>query len=119
MKGRAQPLGLHDQQIYKYHHPIVYPLVYPGVEPVMAITIDPIPVSPSKITLVSPSLVAVSIDEPEYVPDEEAELEKLVRSSDSDLDEVIKFSSLCSVRLPKTVLLNVSIAQYQTVLKVA
>ena len=104
VKGRAQPLGLHDQQIYKYHHSIVYPLVYPGGEPVMAITIDPIPVSPSTITSVSPSLVAVSIDEPEYVPDEEVELEKLVASSDSDLDEVIKFGSLCSVMIPETFL---------------
>ena len=74
MKGRAQPLGLYDQQICKYHHPIVYPLAYLGDEPVMAITIDPIPVSPSKITSASPSLVAVSIDEPKQVPNEEAEL---------------------------------------------
>ena len=54
----------------------------------MVITIDPITVSPSKITSVSPSLVAVSIEEPELILDEEAELGKLVESSDSDLDEV-------------------------------
>ena len=55
----------------------------------MAITVDPIPLSPSKIISVSPSIVAVSIDEPDLIPNEEAELEKLVESSDSDLDEVI------------------------------
>ena len=104
MKGRAQPLGLHDQQICKYNHLIVYPLAYPGDEPVMAITIDPITVSPSKITSVSPSLVAVSIDEPELIPNEEAGLEKLVELSDSNLDEVIKFGSLCSVMIPETFL---------------
>ena len=102
VKGRAQPLGLHDQQICKYHHhPIVYPPTYPGDEPVMAITVDPIPLSPSKITSVSPSLVAVSIDEPDPIPNEEVELEKLVESSDSDLDEVIRFGSLCSVMIPE------------------
>ena len=104
VKGRAQPLGLHDQQICKYHHPIVYPLAYPSDEPVMAITIDPIPISPSKITSVFPSLVALSIDEPEQIPNEEAKLEKLVASSDSDLDEVIKLGSLCSVMIPETFL---------------
>ena len=70
----------------------------------MAITVDPITVSPSKITSVSPSLVAVSIDEPEPVSDDEAELEKLVASSDADLDEVIKFGSLCLVTIPETFL---------------
>ena len=104
VKDRAQPLGLHDQQICKYHHPIVYPPTYPGDEPVMAFTVDPIPVSPSKITSVPPSLVTISIDEPEQIPNEEAKLEKLVASSDSDLDEVIKFCSLCSVMIPETFL---------------
>ena len=104
VKGRAQPLGLHDQQMCKYHPQIVYPLVYPGDEPVMALTIDPLPISPSTIISVSPSLVAVSIEKPEHVPDEEAELEKLVASSDAELDEVIKFGSLCSVMIPETLL---------------
>ena len=46
VKGRAQTLGLHDQQICKFHHPpIDYPSTYPGDEPVMAITVDPIPLS--------------------------------------------------------------------------
>ena len=94
-------MGLYKQQICKYHHPIVYPLVYPGDEPVMAIIVNPIPVSPSKITSVSLSLVAVSINEPEHVSDDEVELEKLVASSDSDLDEVIKFGSLCLVMIPE------------------
>ena len=109
VKGRAQPLGLHEQQICIYHNPpIEYPPTYPGDEPVMAITADPIPLSRSKIPSVSPStqpsLVAVSIDEPEPIPDEEVELEKLVESSDSDLDEVIRFGSLCSVMIPETFL---------------
>ena len=95
VKGRAQPLGLHKQQICKYHHPhpIDYPLTYPGDEPVMAITVDPIPLSRIKVPSVSPStqpsLVVVSIDEPDPIPDEEVKLEKLVESSNSDLDEVI------------------------------
>ena len=76
-------------------------LVYPGDKPVMAITVDLIIVPSSKITSVSPSLVAVSIDEPILVPDDEVELEKLVASSDADLDEVIKFGSLCSVMIPE------------------
>ena len=97
-------MGLYKQQICKYHHPTVYPPVYLVDEPVVAVTIDPISVSPSKITLVLPSLVAVSIDEPKHVPDEEAELEKLVASSDADLDEVIKFDSLCLVMIPETFL---------------
>ena len=110
MKGRAQPLGLYEQQICKYHHPhpIDYPLTYPGDEPVMAITVDPIPLSRTKVPSVSPStqpsLVAVSIDEPDPIPDEELELEKLVEPSDSDLDEVIRFGSLCSVMIPETFL---------------
>ena len=70
----------------------------------MAITVDPIKAIPSKITSVSPSLVAVTIDEPEPVLDEEAELEKLVASSDADLDEIIKFGSLFSVMIPETFL---------------
>ena len=70
----------------------------------MAITVNPIPVSPSKITPVSPSLVAVSIDMPEHVSDDEAELEKLVASSDADLDEVIRFGSLCLVMISETFL---------------
>ena len=97
-------MGLYEQQIYKYHHPVVYPLVYPGDEPVMAIIVDPIPVSPSKIISVSPSLVAVSIDEPEHVLDDEVKLGKLVASSDSDPDEVIKFGSFCLVMIPETFL---------------
>ena len=110
VKGRTQSLVFHDQQICKYHHhhPIVYPPTYLGDEPVMAITVDPIPLSRSKIPSVSPStqpsLVAVSIDEPDPIPDEEVELEKLVESSDSDLDEVIRFGSLCLVMIPETFL---------------
>ena len=103
-KSQGQPLGLHEQQLCRYNHPVVYPLVYPGDEPVMAITVDPIIVPTSKLTSVSPSLVAVSIDEPVLVPDNKAELEKLVESSDADLDEVIKFGSLCSVMIPETFL---------------
>ena len=90
-KIQEQPLGLHEQQLCKYHHSIIYPLVYPSDEPVEEITVDPIIVTPSKITSVSQSLVAVSINEPVPVPDKEAELEKLVESSDADLNEVIKF----------------------------
>ena len=74
----------------------------------MAITVDPIPLSCTKVPSVSPStqpsLVAVSIDEPEPIPDEEVELKKLVKSSDSDLDEVIQFGSLCLVLIPETFL---------------
>ena len=70
----------------------------------MAITVDPTIVSPSKITSFSPNLVVVSINEPAPVPDNEAELEKLVASSDADLNEVIKFRSLCSVMIPETFL---------------
>ena len=70
----------------------------------MAITIDPIPILPSTIISVSPTLVAVSIEEPEQVPDEEAELEKLVASSDAELDKVVKFSSLYLVVIPETFL---------------
>ena len=87
-----------------YHSPTISPLVLPGNEPVMAITVDPITVLPLKITSVSPSLVAVTIDEPEPVPDKEAELKKLVACSDADLDEIIKFGSLCSVMIPDTFL---------------
>ena len=110
VKNRSQPLGLHEQQLCKYHnsHPIDDILTYSGDEPVMAITVDPIPSSLTKKPSVSPStqpsLVAVSIDEPEPIPDEEVELEKLVKSSDSDLDEVIRFGSLCSVLIPETFL---------------
>ena len=110
VKGRAQPLGLHDQQIYKHHHhhPISYPPTYPGDEPVLAIKVDTIPLSRSKILSVSPStqpsLIAVSIDGPNPISDEEVELEKLVESSDSSLDEVIQFDSLCSVMIPETFL---------------
>ena len=70
----------------------------------MKITVDPIIVPPSKITSVSPSLVALSIDDPVPVPDDETELEKLVESSDVDLDEVIIFGSLCLLMIPKTFL---------------
>ena len=100
-------MELHEQQICKYHHPhpIAYPPTYPGDESVMAITVDPIPLSCTKIPSVSPgtqpSLVAVSIDEPDPILDEEVELEKLVESSDTDLDEVIRFGSLCSVMIPE------------------
>ena len=57
----------------------------------MAITVDPIIVSPPRITCVSIRLVSVSVsvDDPVPVPDDEAELEKLVESSDEDLDQVI------------------------------
>ena len=70
----------------------------------MVINVDPIKILLSKIISVSPSLVAVTIDEPEPVSDEEAELEKLVASSDADLDKIIKFGSLCSVMIPETFL---------------
>ena len=65
----------------------------------MEVTIDPIIVLPSKITSVSPSLVAVSVDDSVPVPDDKEELEKLVESSDEGLDEVIKFGSLCLVMI--------------------
>ena len=110
VKNRGRTLAVHEQQLCPYHnpHPIDDPIVYPGDEPVMAITVDPIsssltkkpPVSPST----QPSLVAVSIDEPEAIPDEELELEKLVESSDSELDEIVRFGSLCSVMIPETFL---------------
>ena len=63
----------------------------------MVITVDQIIVPPSKITSVSSSLVVVSMNEPVPVPDDEAELEKLMASNDADLDQIIKFPSLCSV----------------------
>ena len=103
-KGQGQPLGLHKQQLCKYHRPIIYPLVYPGDEPVMTITVDPTIVPPLKIPSISPSLVAVSIDELVLVPDNKTELEKLVEVSDADLNVVIKLGSLCSVMIPKTFL---------------
>ena len=43
----------------------------------MVITVNPIIVSSSKITAVSPSLVAVSIDDPEPISDDKAELKKV------------------------------------------
>ena len=52
----------------------------------MVITVDPIKVLPSKIISISASLAAVTIDEPEPVSDQEVKLEKLVASSDADLD---------------------------------
>ena len=67
----------------------------------MAITVDLIIVPLSKITSISPSLVAVSINEPVPVPDNKDKLEKLVESSDADLDEVIKFGKLCSFMIPE------------------
>ena len=70
----------------------------------MAITVNPIKLLPLKIMSVSPSIITVTTDEPESVLDEEAELEKLVASSDADLDEIIKFGSLCSVMIPETFL---------------
>lgn len=72
----------------------------------MAITVDLIIVSLLKITSVSPSLVVVSVDDPVPVPDDETELEKLVESNDTDLDEVIKFGSLCLVMIPEAFLSN-------------
>ena len=66
----------------------------------MAITVDSITVLPSKITSVSPSLVTITIDEPGPIPNEDAELVKLVASSDADLVEITKFGSLCSVMVP-------------------
>ena len=70
----------------------------------MTITVDPIIVPPSKIISISPSLVAVSVDDTVSVPDDEAEFKKLFKSSDEDLDEVIRLESLCSVMIPKTFL---------------
>ena len=70
----------------------------------MSITVDPIVPSSLKIASISPSLVAVSNEEPVPVPHNESELEKLVESSDRDLDEVISFESLCSVMIPETFL---------------
>ena len=103
-KGQRQPLALHQQQLYKYHHLIVYPLVYLVDEPVMAITVDPIIVPSLKITTVSPSLVAFYIDDPVPVLDDKAELDKLVESSDADLHKIIKLRCLCSVTIPETFL---------------
>ena len=103
-KGPKQTLGLYEQQLCQYHSPTISPLVLPSNKTVMVITVDPITVLPSKITSVSPSLVAVTIDEPEPVPDEGAELEKLVASSDVDLDKIIKFGSLYSVMVLDTFL---------------
>ena len=103
-KGPKQTLGLYKQQLCPYHSPVISSLVLPGDELVMVITVDPITVLPSKITSVSPSLVAVIIDEPEPVPNEEAKFERVISSSDADLDEIIKFGSLCSVMIPDTFL---------------
>ena len=88
--------------MYKYHQPIVYPSVYCGNKPVLAITVEPIIPSTSKITSVSPKIVSVSVYEPVPSPDNEAELENLAESSDGHLDEVIHFGSLCSVMIPET-----------------
>ena len=85
-KVLRQPLVLYQQQLCKYHQAIVNPSIYPGDKPVMATTIDPIVPLPSKITSVLPKLVSVSVDEPVPVPDDKAELEKIVESSDGDLD---------------------------------
>ena len=103
-KGPRQQLALHQLQLCKYHQPTACSLPYPGDEPVMAITVEPIVPTRSSTKAVSPTLIAVSVDEPILVPDEEAELEKLVESSDYDLDEVIQFGSLCSVTIPDTFL---------------
>ena len=70
----------------------------------MVITLEPIVSSPSKITSVSPSLVAISVDESVPVPDNKVELEILVELSDGDSDEVVCFRSLCSVMILKTFL---------------
>lgn len=71
--------------------------MYPGDKPAIAITLELIIPSPSKITFVSPKLVVVSSDEHVPVPDNEAELERLVES-----DEIICFGSRCSVIIPQT-----------------
>ena len=97
-------MGLYKQQLCQYHSHTISLLVLPGDEPVMAVTVDPITVLPSKITSVSPSLVAVIIDELDPVSNEEAELEKLEAISDADLDEITKFGSLFSVIVPDTFL---------------
>ena len=94
-KGPKQTLGLYEQQLCQYYSPTISPLVLLGDKPIMAITVDPITVLPSKITSVSPSLVVVIIDKPELVPDEETELEKLVASSDTELDRIFEFGCLC------------------------
>ena len=68
----------------------------------MVITVYQIKVPPSKITSISPSLVVIAIDDPVPVLNDEAELKKLVESSDANLDKVIKFGSLCLVMIPET-----------------
>ena len=92
---------------------MVDPPINPGDEFVMVITVDPVIVPPSKVTSISPSLVAVSVDDPVPVLDDEKELEKLVESSDADLDKTIKFGSLCQVMIPET-FISVSISTADT-----
>lgn len=70
----------------------------------MSIIVEPVIPVPSIITFVSPKLVNISVDAPLLVPSNEAIFEKLVDSSDDDLDEVIRFGSLCSVMIPETFL---------------
>ena len=90
-KGPRQTLALYQQQLCEYYQPIAYLSIYPGDEPVMVVTIKSIIHLPSTITSVSPTLVAVTVDKSILVPDNEAELEKLVGSSNNNLNEVIHF----------------------------
>ena len=60
-------------------------VIEPGDEPIMAMIMEPV-------------LVAVTIQP--AVVDEDAELEKLVASSDADLEDIVRFGSLCSVLIP-------------------
>ena len=50
------------------------------------------------------SSISTALDEPEPIPDEGVELEKLIESSDSDLDKVIQFGCLSSVLIHETFL---------------
>ena len=78
--------------MYKYHHPIVSPLVHPSDELVIAFT------ESDSSTCIEDQLRFPKFSSYFYwwpctFPDNGTELEKLVESSDADLDEVVKFGS--------------------------
>ena len=79
-KRNKPSLATYKQQMVPYEH-----VIEPGDEPIMAMIMEPV-------------LVAVTI-QPAII-DEDAELEKLVESSDADLEDIVRFGSLCSVLIP-------------------
>ena len=62
-----------------------------------------------------PTLTTVSVDDPVLIPDDEVGLDKIVESSDSNLDKVICFGSLCYVSL-LDILLSTSISTVDVVI---